>query len=108
MVLSSRQPMAGDAPYTRHVRAAFAAAAAAWPDLAITEGDFAAYLVARAGGEDEAAIERAHAADLFLACACSRGDEAAMRALEREHFGEIDRALRKVTLETVQRADVEQ
>lgn len=47
---------------------------AAWPDLVVA--DFPAYVRDRARGE-------AHAADLYLACACAGGDERAIEAFDR-------------------------
>jgi len=50
---------------------------AAWP-AARAEG-YIAYVAARATGD----LERLHAADLYLACACAGGDEASVTAFDR-------------------------
>lgn len=58
------------------------AARAAWPTVAIDDAMFVAWLAQRL---DEGAISsrlaKVHAADLYLACACANGDEAALSAL---------------------------
>ena len=50
---------------------------AAWPE-ARAEG-FAAYVLARATGD----LDRLHAADLYLACACAGGDQASIAIFDR-------------------------
>lgn len=64
-----------------------AAGRAAWPALVISDEDFVAYAAERivAGADVPHAIAKLHASDLYLACGCTRGDEAALAAFER-HF----------------------
>jgi RNA polymerase sigma-70 factor (ECF subfamily) len=65
---------------------AWAAARAAWPELALDRERFAAHLAARATDGDPAAVLAAlHVEDLYLACACEAGDAAALAAFERRH-----------------------
>jgi RNA polymerase sigma-70 factor (ECF subfamily) len=59
------------------------AAANAWPGIAVGEDEFSAYIRDRAGDE-------AHDADLYLACACAKGDAAALASFERTFFGDVD------------------
>jgi RNA polymerase sigma-70 factor (ECF subfamily) len=47
-------------------------------------------------------------ADLYLACACVHGDEAAIRAFEAAYFSEVGRAMARRPSAGLQRADVEQ
>ena len=70
-----------------------AAARTAWPKLEVPTDEFVSFLVDRlpAGsvGED------ARAPDLYLACACRRGDPRAIAAFQETYFGEIDAAARR-------------
>jgi RNA polymerase sigma-70 factor (ECF subfamily) len=65
---------------------AFALGREAWPGFAVSEARFAAYLEARnlGGGEPPA-----HAADLYLACACEDGDEAAIQAFDARYSEDL-------------------
>jgi RNA polymerase sigma-70 factor (ECF subfamily) len=58
-----------------------AAGRAAWPEIALAEQPFVAYLAARCPDAVLPPLERS--ADLYLACACARGDEAAIAAFVR-------------------------
>lgn len=62
------------------LRLALEQAKAAWPTLRISDADFVAYLAARA--ETREALAAAHVSDLYLACACARGDERALELFE--------------------------
>jgi RNA polymerase sigma-70 factor (ECF subfamily) len=79
----------------------------AWPALAprIADQDFVAYLAQRAPGEAPeeggstdvgAWLARVQAADLYLAYACVRGDEHALRAFEAQCGPDVESALRRV------------
>jgi RNA polymerase sigma-70 factor (ECF subfamily) len=72
------------------------AARAAWPDVDVGETEFSSYVTERM---DSAKAAGAHAplrtADLYLACACARGDAAALAAFERAFFAEIPRAMKR-------------
>ncbi len=77
-----------------------AAARAAWPDVDVPHEVFAAWLAARAPA--------AHVADLYLACACARGDAAALAAFERQGWGAVDSALARLGADASQRDEVKQ
>src|SRR5262245_43332820 len=66
----------------RVLRELAAAARAACPGIELPEADFAAYLEARAPAEPEQ-LARLHAADLYLACACIRGDRDALERFDK-------------------------
>src|SRR5262249_55981910 len=51
----------------------------AWPEIDIDVGEFSRYVAERTGRGDAAAI---NISDLYLACACVRGDDRALRALD--------------------------
>jgi RNA polymerase sigma-70 factor (ECF subfamily) len=78
------------------LKAAWLAARSAWPGVHVGEDEFAAYLRERtdsAKGTAEHAPADLRTEDLYLACACARGDNAALAAFERAFFGEVDMAL---------------
>ncbi len=54
------------------------------------------------------ALSAMRAADLYLACACSRGDSAAIAAFETRYFGEIDGVLARIRSPRVLGDDVRQ
>ncbi len=58
----------------------------AWPDVEVTADDFAAYLATRS-----AAPERA--VELYLACACARGDATAIRRFDDIYLPAVRTAL---------------
>src|SRR5262245_58926785 len=65
--------------------AALAAARAAWPDVAVAAPAFVAFVAARlpAGHSAVAGLVALRTSDLYLACACSAADPAAVRAFDR-------------------------
>ncbi len=72
------------------------AARAAWPGVDVGEEEFAAYVTDRMDSAKEAGKHAAlRTSDLYLACACARGDGAALGAFERAYFAEIARAMRR-------------
>lgn len=66
-----------------------------FPAIALDADDFAAYLEARRPSEMTPAawLDAAHVEDCFLACACLRGQRAALDAFDQRFAGDIDRAL---------------
>jgi RNA polymerase sigma-70 factor (ECF subfamily) len=66
------------------------AAAASWPGVAITPEVFLEHLRARLEEADTAdTLEKIHASDLYLACACLHGDEQAWRQLDKQHLARV-------------------
>jgi RNA polymerase sigma-70 factor (ECF subfamily) len=79
-------------------RRSWEAGRAAWPGVEVTEADFTSHLdrqnhSLKDGEVHAAGGARLRVEDLYLACACARGDEAAIHAFERAFFDEIDGAL---------------
>ncbi len=79
----------------------WSAAREAWPGVDVSQEELRAFVLARAGGAPGEAPEGGPAAephyrDLYLACACARGDAAALRALEGAFFGQVDAVVAKV------------
>jgi RNA polymerase sigma-70 factor (ECF subfamily) len=75
-----------------------AAARAAWPEIELDSQAFAAHIADRARGRPDAAetIRTLHAADLFLACACSSGSASALAAFERVHLSRVPGLIRRI------------
>jgi RNA polymerase sigma-70 factor (ECF subfamily) len=80
------------APLGPPLRALLVGARAAWPDLHVADADFLAYVAARL--TDEAPLCEQIAglcgADLYLACACLRGDPRALAAFDRTCLASLD------------------
>jgi RNA polymerase sigma-70 factor (ECF subfamily) len=70
-----------------------AEARAAWPEVDVPDAAFASYLEARAGMADAGAL---HLGDLYLACACARGDATALAAFDRVFLVPVERIVRGV------------
>jgi RNA polymerase sigma-70 factor (ECF subfamily) len=74
--------------------AALDAGRAAWPDVALDPLDFAAHLGARVPDAPDlaAAIAELHAADLYLACACARGEPRALACFDDQFLAAVGRS----------------
>jgi RNA polymerase sigma-70 factor (ECF subfamily) len=83
-----------DAILSGHV----AAARAAWPEIDLPDEAFVAHVGARLPADDTAShtLANVHAADLWLALACARGDARALRAFEDRYGREIPAALSRM------------
>ena len=73
---------------------------AAWPGVVLGEEAFAAYLAARLPPGDDAAarLEQADLPQLYLACACGRGDPAAIGRFDERVFAPVAGRLRRLGL----------
>jgi RNA polymerase sigma-70 factor (ECF subfamily) len=69
---------------------------AAWPAIAVDLDELAA-AVAEGGGDD--------AAELYLACACQRGDPLALAAFRDRYFAPLEPALKRMGLDAPARDD---
>jgi len=80
------------------------AARGAWPGVEVARDVFAAWLEARMGneGHPERAVE------LYLTCACARGDATAVARFQQAFFGEIDSAARRARAGATVAADARQ
>lgn len=63
-----------------------------WPDVALDLDDFVAHVGPLL--RDDRDLESLLGDDLFLACACARGQQAAIACFEREVLTDVDRAVR--------------
>ncbi len=66
---------------------ALAGARAAWPEVDIPDDAFGSYVEARADGADATSLALA---DLYLACACSRGDARALAAFDHVFLAPVE------------------
>lgn len=79
----------------------------AWPRVPLPEADFLRHLAERLPPGDTAAVLAAvHAADLYLACACARGEPAAHEALERHVLPKAAAAVGRLKDTGVEAAEV--
>jgi RNA polymerase sigma-70 factor, ECF subfamily len=74
------------------------AARAAWPEVDVPAEVFAAYVCTRIpeGVEPELALRQMRTSDLYLACACARGDRRAIAALDQHCLSVIDQRLQRM------------
>jgi RNA polymerase sigma-70 factor (ECF subfamily) len=79
----------------------------AWPGVHVPEGVFRAYVRERLGDGDGEATEPVLDA-LFIACACARGDAAALKAFDATYMPDVARAIVKLRLPAADAADVVQ
>jgi RNA polymerase sigma-70 factor (ECF subfamily) len=82
---------------------------AAWPDLAVIAKDVVAFVGRQVTPElAEAALDGLRPADLYLACACSKGVAGAVTAFDREYMREVDIALARMRITAARVADIKQ
>lgn len=73
--------------------AVLARAKSAWPTVQLADAEFVAHVASKVERPSE--LDALHAADLYLAYACARGDRSALTAFE-SYLGEVDAAFRRV------------
>src|SRR4051812_18342294 len=74
-----------------------ATAKRSWLEITLDERDFCAHLAKSVGHLDDlSTLEALHVGDLFLACACARGNHAALRIFNEQFLSSIDRSVAKV------------
>jgi RNA polymerase sigma-70 factor (ECF subfamily) len=66
----------------------------AWPGVVVEESEFADWVHARHEDGERAANLAWH--DLYLACACARGDAAALAAFDAAFLPEVDEAVKRI------------
>jgi len=76
-------------------------ARAAWPTVDLATEHFIAHLADRLPDADdlESALRAMHTADLYLACACLRGDAGAVAAFDAQCLSVVDRALARLGID---------
>ena len=86
------------------------AARHACPTIALPLDVFIAYLAERIPSDvpQPLALRQMHTADLYLACACARGDEHALAAFEERCLRSLDRVLFKMGIDADASAEIKQ
>jgi RNA polymerase sigma-70 factor (ECF subfamily) len=87
-----------EADLGRRVEAWIAIAREAWPTIDVPLAVFVAYIAEHISPRASGSPDEINAADLYLVCACLRGEERAIALLEKEYFPELDRALARMQL----------
>lgn len=82
------------------------AAAAQWPGVTVDIDDVVSVLEAKRASDDPPPLEPAAIAELVLAVACARGDEAAIAAFDRAYLDVVPRALARMNLSVATVEDV--
>jgi RNA polymerase sigma-70 factor (ECF subfamily) len=86
-----------------------AAATAAWPGVHVPVEEFIPYLAQRLGeGATPADALNLHTLDLYLACACARGDATAIAAFEARYLTVVDQALAPLNVDSDAVAEIKQ
>ena len=81
----------------------------AWPSVAVSAEELAAYLARHAPpSDDEGAGAGRNERDLYLACACARADAAAIAAFDGAYLREIELSVRRVASFTVSSEELRQ
>ncbi len=97
--------LAGAEPLEEALQAMLEAGRAAWPRLELPEAVFVEH-VARVA--PRGALGQLRAADLYLACACVRGEQQALAAFEQTQLPRLDKALAAAGLEPASIEEVKQ
>ena len=99
-----------DAALAAAVTSAVAEARAVWPAIDLAAECFVAYLAERLPDDAEptAALRALHTSDLYLACACTHGDPAALAAFDEHCLTIVDCALARLGLDADTIGEVKQ
>ena len=82
----------------------FRAATAVWPDIAVSEADYDAFVSERC----EAGVSDDIAADLLLVCGCLAGDPAAVRAFDADYVALVPQWVARVVKDASAHDEVRQ
>src|SRR5262245_18961335 len=85
---------------------AYARAKAAWPDVEGDRDELAAYVEQRAAPDDD--LARLRIDDLYLACACVRGQPRAIEAFMASYGVELEAAVQRMPDGAMTPADLHQ
>lgn len=91
-LLERYQPQSRDEALADALITLVTAARAQWPLVRLDEATFVEHLKAKATGP----LEQVRGPELFLACACLQGDEAALGAFEQQFIAKVDKAVEGV------------
>lgn len=90
-----RERLSPSAELEEALRGLIEAGQTAWPDLTLAPEAFIRHLAERLpdDGDPRAALAATHAGDLYLACACTAGDDRAIAAFETHFISQIGKYL---------------
>ena len=95
-LLPARSPLESTALGLR-LTALLDGAHAAWPTIRLDDNQFVRFVAERLAPRTSAAdLATLHGNDLFLACACGRGDAAALSSLEKSFLSTLPRSLHRI------------
>ena len=107
---TGREPGPDEAALRAWAGSAVERGRAAWPDVAVTEGELAGAAAIRLAEATARAtplgLDRLDAAELYLAAACARGDAAALDRFRARYLEVVGAALRRMGLAEAEREDV--
>src|ERR1700676_5015443 len=69
----------------------------AWPRVKVELADYASHVATLVAENDAEALGTLHGEDLYLACACARGDAAAIAIFERQFLREVPAYIARAT-----------
>lgn len=94
----------------RRLEELVAAGRAQWPGLELEPTRFVAFVAERLpeGRSPEEALGTMRAADLYLTCACTSGNAAALATFDGQYMGEADLALRRMRASPAQVDEIKQ
>jgi RNA polymerase sigma-70 factor, ECF subfamily len=105
--LDRRERLGADATLEARLDESLRAARAAWPGVVVRDDEFLAWIAARLPDSDDP-LTSLRTSDLYLTCACARGDSAALRAVEAGPMREVAAAVARGSLRGVAIDDVMQ
>lgn len=94
----------------QQLAATVASCAREWPGVDLPPEAFVVYVAERVPRSEplSSALTRLRTRELYLACACSRGDSQAMATLESHYLRGLDAALGRLAADPLQRDEVKQ
>jgi RNA polymerase sigma-70 factor (ECF subfamily) len=97
-IVTASRPAADSDGLEQRLDALVEAARRAWPTVALDSTVFISHLVEHLPADLDAgkAIDRVHAGDLYLACACARGFPEAISAFDREYLSLVGTAVARI------------
>lgn len=105
---AARPALVIDESFARALAGAIAAARAAWGEVALEEAEFVRFLADKLEEPAERSLSSLRIGDLYLACACDRGDARALAAFDREFAPVIDRAVASLGASPAEQVELRQ
>jgi RNA polymerase sigma-70 factor, ECF subfamily len=105
-----RPGLAGIADLESRLDAMVRNARAQWPDVSVSADEFLGYVAARLDPAEDAVtgLETIHGEDLYLACACTRGDRRAVVTFDQRFMNEVEMALSRMRMSAATLDEIKQ